>query len=297
MRGVETRRSGRSERPARPRSAGTRAGAKSMKLRRKAATIARVSAAVVVALLFSARAGHAGPPFVTDDPVPVDLGKWEINNFANSTFAGGALQGNLFAVDANYGAAENLQLHLQIPSAMAQWSGASAQFGLGDIEIGAKYRFLAPGDDEWLPQVAIFPLLDFPTGDANRDLGTGRAHAFLPIWLQKNIGKWSIFGGGGYWLNPGPGNVNYWFSGLAAQYQLTDALSLGGEIFYQTKSTDGGPGSPGYPLGSRNSAGFNLGGTYDFDKTRRLLFSFGRGLLNASTTNSFSYYLALQVSF
>lgn len=253
--------------------------------------------AAAVLLLVSAQAALAGPPFLTDDPVPVEPGKWEINNFSTATFAGGALFGAPFAVEANYGAAENLQLHVQAPLAMATWRGAPMQFGAGDLEIGAKYRFLAPDDKDWLPQVGVFPLLNFPTGDANRELGSGRAHAFLPIWLQKNLGKWSIFGGGGYWINPGPGNHDYWFSGIAAQYQLTDRLALGGEVFYQTRSTTGGPGSPGYPLGSRDSAGFNLGGTYDFNQTYHLLFSGGRGFLNAPTTNEFSYYLALQVTF
>ena len=59
----------------------------------------------------------------------------------------------------------------------------------------------------------------------------------------------------------------------------------------------GGPGSPGFPLGSKDTTGFNLGGTYDFDQNHHLLFSAGHALQNASTTNAFSYYLALQWMF
>ncbi len=81
------------------------------------------------------------------------------------------------------------------------------------------------------------------------------------------------------------------------QYHFTDALVLGGELFHETASTTGGAGSPGYPLGSRDSTGFNFGGTYDFNKTYHLLFSVGRGLENAATTNAFSYYLALQLTY
>jgi hypothetical protein len=32
----------------------------------------------------------AGPPFLTVDPVPVDLGHWEINDCASGNFAKGA---------------------------------------------------------------------------------------------------------------------------------------------------------------------------------------------------------------
>jgi hypothetical protein len=35
--------------------------------------------------------------------------------------------------------------------------------------------------------------LDFPTGNADRGLGTGAVHAFFPIWLQKDFGKWSTW--------------------------------------------------------------------------------------------------------
>ena len=43
----------------------------------------------------------------------------------------------------------------------------------------------------------VLSLLDFPTGNTDRGLGTGAIHAFFPIWLQKDFGKWSIYGGGG----------------------------------------------------------------------------------------------------
>ena len=75
---------------------------------------------MLVSLSLSSSACLAGPPFFTDDPVPVDLGHWEINNYASGTFAKGAFAGVLPGVDANYGAVENVQLHLLVPLAIAQ---------------------------------------------------------------------------------------------------------------------------------------------------------------------------------
>ena len=248
-------------------------------------------------VLISTQPAIAGPPFFTDDPVPVDQGHWEINNYASATFAKEAFTGVAPGVDANYGAAANLQLHLLAPMAYAQWSGVNTQYGVGDVEIGAKIRFLPAGENDWWPQIAFYPFLDFPTGNPDRGLGTGAMHAFFPLWLQKDFGSWSIYGGGGYWINPGPGNRNYWSAGWVVQYQLTDSLALGGEIFHQTSSSTSGPGSPVYPLGTKDSTTLNFGGTYDFNRTYHLLFSFGRGLENASTTNLFSYYLALRLTY
>ena len=252
---------------------------------------------LLVSLSLSSSACLAGPPFLTDDPVPVDLGHWEINDYASGTFAKGAFAGVLPGVDANYGAVQNLQLHLLVPFAIAQSNGVNTQWGPGDVEIGAKYRFLPADEKDWWPQVAFYPFLDFPTGNTDRGLGTGAIHAFFPIWLQKDFGKWSTYGGGGYWINPGLGNKNFWYAGWVVQYQLTDDLSLGGEIFHQTGSSTAEAGSVGFPLGTKDTSGFNFGGVYDLDKTYHILFSFGRSVENVSANSVFSYYLALRVTY
>ena len=80
------------------------------------------------------------------------------------------------------------------------------------------------------------------------------------------------------------------------QYQLTDALNLGGEVFHLTSFSTGEPGV-GFPLGSKDTTGFNFGGVYDLNKTYHILFSFGRGLENASVSNVFSYYLAIRLTY
>ena len=121
----------------------------------------------------------------------------------------------------------------------------------------------------------------------SRNLGTGHTHAFLPIWVQKSIGDWTTFAGTGYWINPGASNRNYWYFGWAVQRSITDNLSLGGEFFHQTATTVGG----------KDQTGFDLGLTYDLSEHDHLLLSVGPGIQNRSTTNTFSYYAALQCTF
>ena len=36
-----------------------------------------------------------------------------------------------------------------------QLSGGPLNYGYGDTELGAKYRFINPGEDDWWPQVAV----------------------------------------------------------------------------------------------------------------------------------------------
>jgi hypothetical protein len=244
----------------------------------------RAFAGALVLLAASFSASQAGPPFITDDPEPVELGHWEVYAFSASTQVQGDIGGTLGGTEVNYGAAPNLQLHVIVPLAYDSPSGGPFVAGLGDIELGAKYRFITPGEDDWYPQVGIFPLIEMPAGNPERGLGAGKMREYLPIWLQKDWGDWTSYGGGGYWFNPGAGNQNYWFVGWLLQNQVTKQLALGAEVFHQTADT----------IGGKDTTSFNVGGIYDFNENYHLLFSGGRGLQNPALTNQFSYYLAIQ---
>jgi hypothetical protein len=183
-----------------------------------------------------AGAAFAGPPFITDDPEPVDLGHWEVYAFSAGAIYAHDATGDGSPIEVNYGAAPNLQLHLIANVAYDLPEGGPGEFGLSDTELGAKYRFINPGKDDWYPEVGVFPLVELPTGDAKRGLGAGYVQAFLPVWVQKDFGKWTTYGGGGYWINPGPGNRNYWYAGWLLQRQLTDKLAIGAEVFHPTWS-------------------------------------------------------------
>jgi hypothetical protein len=140
--------------------------------------------------------------------------------------------------------------------------------------------------------VGIFPLLEVPSGNAGRGLGGGYLDAFIPLWIQKDFGKWTTYGGGGYWINRGPGNRDYWYSGWLLQRQVIEKLALGVEIFHTTPIMEGRSGV----------TGFNAGGQYDFTSHYHLLFSAGRGGLDytvdtGAVTAPFTYYLAFQWTF
>jgi hypothetical protein len=253
---------------------------------RAASMMSLLGVAAAAAMLMPGSA-IAGPPFRTDDPEPVEYQHWEVDGFSQATHIRGDTSGTLPGLEVNYGAAPNLQLHLVAPFAFDKPSGGSWQSGYGDTELGVKYRFVEEDEEGWWPMIGVFPMLEAPTGDAHRGLGAGHAREFLPLWLQKSFGEWQTYGGGGYWINPGAGNKNYWFAGWQLQRKITEQLTLGGEIFHQTADT----------VGARDSTGFNLGGFFDFTENHHLLFSFGRGVQHATDTNEFSYYIAYQLTF
>ena len=248
----------------------------------------RLAAPALLALgLLAARPAMAGPPFVTDDPEPVDLHHWEVYGFTAATHVDSDTAGTAAGVEVNYGAAPNLQLHAIVPLAFDRPSAGPTATGLGDVELGVKYRLFEPMEGDWRPQVAVFPLVELPTGDDTKGLGAGKTRVYAPVWLQKAFGKWTTYGGGGYWVNPGAGNQNYWYAGWLVQRQVTDKLAVGAEVFHQTADS----------IGGRQSSGFNGGAIYDINEHYHLLISAGRGLTNARASNDVSYYAAIQHTF
>ena len=237
---------------------------------------------LVVCLLGGSLTAWAGPPFVTDDPEPVDYQHWEFYIASQHTQTSDGWSGTAPHFELNYGVITNVQLHLIAPLAYNAPSGGGTRYGYGDTELGVKFRFLQ--ETEWWPQVGIFPLLEIPTGSESDGLGSGHVQAFLPVWLQKSFGDWTIYGGGGYGLNPGAGNADWGFGGVVVQRQVAKNVLFGAEIYHRTTLTTGG----------RADTAFNLGTVIDFTEHQHLLFSAGRSL-NGPT--DFQCYVAWQFTF
>lgn len=131
-----------------------------------------------------AGAVHGGPPYVTDDPEPVDYQHWEFYVASQDSKLGGDWSGTGPHLELNYGVVPNVQLHLIAPLAYDVPPAGAAHYGYGDTELGVKFRFLQ--ETNYLPQAGVFPLLELPTGSAHDNLGNGHWQAFLPLWLQKS---------------------------------------------------------------------------------------------------------------
>jgi hypothetical protein len=224
----------------------------------------------------------AGPPFTTDDPEPVKYQHWEFYVASQNTKSADGWSGTAPHFEVNYGAVTNLQLHLIAPLAYDAPAHGTRQYGYGDTEVGAKYRFIQETDVT--PQVGLFPMLEIPTGSANRGLGSGQVQAFLPVWLQKEFGSWTVYGGGGYGINPGAGHQNWGYGGLVGQFQVSKGVLLGAELYHRT-ATD---------IGTQADTAFNLGAVIDFNERHHLLFSAGRSITGPT---EFQAYIAYQFTF
>lgn len=191
-------------------------------------------AAVLIAL-GAASPAFAGPPYLTDDPVPTDTGHWEIYAFS----AGEVQRSNVddeSGFDLNYGPLPGVQLTATLPLEFSRDSKDGWRSGTGDLELGVKYRFFS--DEKNGISAAIFPRAILPTSSIAHD---ERTRILLPLWVGKDFsGGTSLFGGGGYEINPGPGNRSFWEAALALTHDLNKSVSVGGEIAWQQADSVGG---------------------------------------------------------
>jgi hypothetical protein len=226
----------------------------------------------------------AGPPYISDDPEPTDLGQYEIYFFAMGAAGSQGLE-LARGVDFNYGAAPNLQLTATLPIVRAEPADqGGVRNGLGNIELAAKYRFLRQDETGW--DVAIFPRVFLPSESAAfGDRGTS---LFLPIWLEKDWETgWSTFGGGGCELHRGADARNFCLAGWAVTRQLTKTVQLGVELVHQ--------GADAQDSKPSTSAGFGI--KIDLDAHFHFLAYAGPGLQNVSPAARYNWYTSLLLTF
>ena len=240
----------------------------------------------------------AGPPFVTDDPEPVEYRHWEFYVASQFNYSKGNITGTAPHAEINFGVIQDVQLHLIAPLCYSITRGKEIDerffppvrydrnkwnktyVGYGNTEVGLKVRFLHESDK--VPQLGIFPMLEAPTGSPA--LGyNGLPLLYLPLYLQKSWNKLTTYGGGGFWYNPGKESRNYGFAGWLVQYALTENFTLGGEVFYTSPDSKG----------AEHRVSANLGMIVDMNENWHLLFSCGRDIKGPNILFS---YLAIQLT-
>jgi hypothetical protein len=204
---------------------------------------------------------------MTDDPEPTDYRHFEIYAYTLGMLAQGDTNGES-GIDFNYGGAPNLQLTATVPINYDVPAGEPAEGGLGNVQLAAKYRFLT--QQNFGLDVAVFPRVFLPSASTN--IGDQHASLLLPVWLEKDWGTSSAFGGGGCAINRGGDSQNFCQAGFAVTDQVKPDLQLGAEIFRQTADTIGGLDMTSVGTGVR----------YDLNDHFHLLGYIGRGIQNTN---------------
>src|SRR6202142_2456517 len=195
-------------------------------------------ALVLFVLLAAPHLWGQGPPYQTDDPVPVDLHHYEFYIFGGVDGTPAEIDSTGPAFEFNWGAIPRVQLHAILPLGgvfpsnnpvyFPGGTGPSA-FGLTDIELGAKIAYIK--ESKYIPQIGTFTMFEIPTGSYDKGLGVGKVWYKLPLWFQKNIGHWHLEGGPGATIVPQPQYRNFPDGGFLVKYPVGERCELGSAAF------------------------------------------------------------------
>lgn len=230
-----------------------------------------------------------GPPYQTDDPVPVDYKHYEFYIFGTMDGTPVEIDSTGPAFEFNWGALPRVQVHVILPWGsihpsnnpiyLPSGTGPSA-FGLTDMELGAKIAYIK--ESKYVPQIGTFTMFEIPTGNYDKGLGVGTVWYKLPLWLQKNIGHWLLDGGAGETLVPQDQYRNFAYGGFLLKHPVGERLELGAEVFAHGKE---GLATPQLQA----STMIDVGGYYHFkhNPNEQFLFCYGHSV--AGQTENYAY--------
>lgn len=230
-----------------------------------------------------------GPPYQTDDPVPVDLHHYEFYVFGSADGTPVEMDSQGPAFEFNWGAVPRVQLHAILPWGVVAPSNnpvylpggvGATYFGLTDVELGAKIAYIK--ETKYVPQIGTFTMFEMPTGSYSKGLGVGKVWYRLPLWLQKNFGPWLLDGGAGETVVPQVQYRDFPYGGFLLKYTWGDRMEFGSEVFAHGKEGLAAPQTQASTL-------IDLGGVYHFKRNPNHQFLFAYGHSVAGQTENYAY--------
>jgi hypothetical protein len=183
-------------------------------------------------------------PFYTDDTAVTELRKGHLEFF--NEYDGLQLQDpnrtqNTANFKLNYGLPHSFEVDVDFPYlSIYRTEGNAPSYGFGDTNLGLKKSFRKESANSRFPALAASFYVEFPTGDASQQLGSGLHDYWLNLIAQKSLSPATrITGNAGYLFagNTSTGAIgtttrgHVFPGGLSLQHDFLPSLTLGTEIF------------------------------------------------------------------
>ncbi|VWB12914.1 hypothetical protein BLA6860_00426 [Burkholderia lata] len=203
-----------------------------------------LAAASALLAPFDALATH---PLVSDDTGTQGNANWQFEFNAEETSKqeeNGRHQ--LWNATLTRGFGEHADLYVNVPYTHLQTRTDENGAGVGDVEIGMKWRFVERGP----LSIALKPKLTAPTGNDRRGLGTGRVGAGATLLAQLNVAWFSFLANAGMTVQPNrQGDLtSIWAVSGAAIYKATDTLQIVADIGTSRNTTSGASTNPAFVI-------------------------------------------------
>ena len=172
---------------------------------------------------------QGGPPYYTTDPGTPGNRNWEINLGYMPFLYNGQSITHTPDVDINFGVGNRIQLTYENAWLRVWNQGASAKYGLGQDNVGVKWRFYDSGEEG--VQFSIFPqaFLNNPNHAVQRGITPPGSSLLFPVEFTRKIGPVDLNLETGYNLvHLGPDG---WFTGMIVGHDFTKKLEMDAEFF------------------------------------------------------------------
>ncbi|KHK59296.1 hypothetical protein PI86_08120 [Burkholderia sp. A9] len=190
--------------------------------------------------LFAPLDAYAAHPLVSDDTGTQGNANWQLEfNGEQTSKQDENGRHQLWNATLTRGFGEHVDLYVNAPYTHLQTRTDDHGAGIGDVEIGMKWRFVERGP----LSLALKPQVTMPTGNDDRGLGTGRVGTGATLLAQADVARVSLLANAGLAYQPNrQGDLrSVWAVSAAALYKATDNVQLVADIGLSrnTESTAG----------------------------------------------------------
>ncbi|SDV47952.1 transporter [Chitinasiproducens palmae] len=185
----------------------------------------RAAAALAAAALVASPPAHAAHPLFTDDPGTQGNGGWQAEfNAERTSHQDDDGRQVLFGTTLTRGIGETVDVYATLPYTSTSAAPYGVGSGIGDTEVGAKWRFIDSGPFS----VAVRAAAILPTGSTSRGLGNGQTGAVALLLGQFSQGPLTLLGSVGNTWAPNDQNnrSRIWQASAAVLYRIVPSVQL-----------------------------------------------------------------------
>jgi outer membrane putative beta-barrel porin/alpha-amylase len=187
----------------------------------------RAALVTVILAVLAPSPAWAGRPLETEDTATLAPGTFESemsgDYVRNPDDDSWSVKGVLKA-----GTWPRFEAKLELPVLVLEPDRSRSHSGVGDAVVGAKYRFV--DEEPAVPALLGAVALRLPTGDTDRSLGREDVDVTAVGVVGKTFGSFIVHGNIGYTFVTANRDLDVWTLAASAEYRVTAALSLVGEV-------------------------------------------------------------------
>jgi hypothetical protein len=260
------------------------------------------SITLAIGLWVMAIPASAQQPFITDNADVAEYHRWHFETSNEYDVLPFSSRPNLYqdtqTIKFSFGPFRNCEVGMDFPIIVIfneSTSGLGNPAGLGDADFSIKYNFHKEKEGSWLPAISASLNIEPPTGDPDKQLGSGLIDYYLNGIIQKTLSPKYILrlnGSATFAGNTATGAVGIhtrgtiFTGGVSLVRQFTPKLDLGLEVY--------GGYTTNFSL-SRGALQEQIGGNYEIRK--KLTIDFGALVGQAIGSPHYGFQLGFSKDF